>query len=303
MTTEVTQISEQLHKLSKVRLHFIYAVLIDTGVLPRPLAFIPYDCHEDKIRHVIFHLTHDQMRGHALLSNIKFMLDNDFHPTIPEQNFEWIDLKNHRQCIYFWLYIRSLKPPAALVQTDRWGNEITIYDNLGLPPMPSSAKTCIELAKDFLYIWNVDQTTKIHFIQESRLAWEKASKFKHKMLKNLQKDIPELTLWFDEYSYKNFLFSLPKIEINTFSEKLPLVLAKIDSWNTPDTQKIVALDKAYNSMAGKKFKQKPTDQRGANFWLGADQIRMISQIAKQKKMSERDALLSLINDAYIKIDT
>ena len=231
------------------------------------------------------------------------MLDNFSSLKIPEQNFEWIDPKNHRQCIFFWLFIQSIPTQGELLKVDKWDRVINVYSDLGLPPTPSSAKTCLELVRDFFYLWNIDQTTKINFIYEAKLEWEKVSRFKHKTLKKLEKDIPELTEWFDENSTKYLSFNLYKIEIKTFAEKLPLVLAKIDSWRVPDSVKTVSLDKAYAAIAGKKYKQKPSDQKGANFWLGAEQIRMLSQIAKKKKMSEKDTLLSLINDAYIKIET
>jgi hypothetical protein len=303
MTPEVEQICEKLSKLSNVNLHLVYIRVLARNLIPPPPMVIPYHCCEDKVKALSFYLAQDSYQAQTLFNEVKFMLDDFSSSKIPEQNFEWIDPKNHRQCIFFWLLIQSILTQGIFLKMDRWGNVISVYSDLGLPPTPSSAKTCLELARDFFYLWDIDQTTKINFIYNAKLEWEKASKFKHRTLKKLEKDIPELTAWFDENSTKYLPFNLYKIEIKTFAEKLPLVLAEIDSWLVPQSEKTVSLDKAYTAMAGKKYKQKPSDQKGANFWLGAEQIRMISQIAQKKKMSERDTLLSLISDAYIKTET
>ncbi|TXH96987.1 MAG: hypothetical protein E6Q75_06030 [Rheinheimera sp.] len=301
MTKKVTEICENLEKLSHEKLHLVYIRTLNTGLIPKLPIEIPYNCNADKISHLKFHMSQDSLQAKALFDYVESIM-KIFHEPIPEQNFEWIDPKNQRQCIYLWLFIQTIPTLGILQKTDKWGRVINAYPDLSMPSSPSCAKTCLELAKDFFNLWNMDQPTRIEAIEQAKLGWIKASKFKHKMIKNLEKGIPELTSWFENYSAKYSLPNLSNIEMATFAEKLPLVLAKIDMWNITDSEKIVILNKAYNAMASQKFKQKPDDQKGANFWLGATHIRMISHIAKKKKMSERDILLSLINDAYIKTE-
>lgn len=291
------QIRTQLNSLSDANLHLIYIDVLELLQIPEPSIAINYYNREDKIAFLCSHLNNATKQGEILLDYLALALKEHSSWAVPKQLFEWIDSQNHRQCIFFWIFIQ----PILSEKKDYFGQPISRYATFGMPISPSNAKRCLELAIDFFNVWKVDHSIKIDAIFQARAAWERASKFKHKMLRKLENDSPELTTWFDDNSKKYLSFDLCQLlEISTFEEKLPLVLAKIDAWNVPDAQKTVSLDKAYSAMAGKKFRQKSADQKGANFWLGAEQVRMISLIAKNKKMSERDTLLSLISDAYIK---
>lgn len=139
-------------------------------------------------------------------------------------------------------------------------------------------------------------------LRELRHKWELSTKFKHKMLKALEQDDDQVTQWFWEYSRRfagNFLNFY--INFDTFREKLSLVQAMCDRLELADSDKTLAFNKAYSAFHAKKFKEKPKNLKGANFWLGPEQIRMLNEIAWRKKLSEKDALYSLVNDAYLKI--
>tara|TARA_R110000796_G_scaffold102044_14_gene210921 strand:- start:1016 stop:1918 length:903 start_codon:yes stop_codon:yes gene_type:complete len=286
----------KLKNLSDDDLNFLFVrITMNSGAHPLES---PLQSNEAKINHIL-HIRPTNMAQETVVDNILNQRDNS---KIPKEHLDWIDPDNHRQCIYIWLFINNLYRPAESAQTDMWGNTMTVYQEHYLALNPISASNCYDLSVHFFYIWNTGLNDKINWLSSIKQSWEGHMQFSHKMLKFIEKDNDDISIWLLNYLFQRY-DSLPKnvSPIETFKEKLNLVQATIDQWSIFPAEKTIALNKAYTAAHGKKFKSKPKHLKGANFWLGAEQVRMLTEIADKKKIAQKDVLNSLINEKYIQV--
>jgi len=293
----VSELEATLRKLDPIDLHFVYIRLI----FERLIEHNPYVLTDDiKLDQIIWLLKDRNI--YNIQQVILGFLDQRESALIPKIHTEWIDANNERLCIFLWVSLLRIYPPEELTWFDRWGIKMSHYQIHLMPMKPSSAASCLKLVLDFFYVFSSPCAIKIDLLNKLRQDWEQAAKFKHKMFKALEQGNDQITRWFWEYSIRfpgrflNF-----RLDFETFAEKLSLVQALCDSLELPEADKSLILNKAYSAYHAKKFKEKPKNLKGANFWLGPEQIRMLNEIAWRKKLSEKDALYSLVNDAYLKI--
>jgi hypothetical protein len=146
-----------------------------------------------------------------------------------------------------------------------------------------------------------DEATKIEQVRYLRTMWETREKFRHKLVKKITKNSNEISDWLYGQVAKANLFNFDKLSYSSFQEKSELLIAVILASEFNELELTALLDRIYNSYSQKKFQEKPADQKGANMWLSSEQIRMLKSISKHKKLSEKDSLSALINDAYLKL--
>jgi hypothetical protein len=295
MTEKISTLKSTLLNLDENDLHFLYIRLILDGHIAHGIRTLTND---DKINQILqFAGNYDYV---AKQNIVKDILASRGGARVPESSIDWIDPTNERLCIFLWISASITLPPKQIAKYDRWGSPISNYEIHLMPLKPSNSSSCLKYFHDFLYVFYRPVSVKIEILNEARLQWEKATKFNHKMLKALDVNNDQVTRWFWTYSHKFLGNRIHSLDFDTFKERLPLVQAMWDKWEVSESDKIIALNKAYSAFHAKKFKEKPTNLKGANFWLGPEQIRMLNEIASRKKLSEKDALHSLVNDAYLK---
>lgn len=298
MQNNVETLRSTLLQLDTVDLHFIYIrVVFAVGVANQVAMNHDFEKIEFILRVV-------QNNSASVTEHfIKTMLDAREPMKGYKKNTEWVDPTNKRLCIFLWLSALKYSPTRQLNQSgvsDLFGNKERLYDLYQMPNNPSNSSQCFEFFDAFLYI--IDNIPlKIQLIDQIRARWEQETQFKHKMLKALEIDDVQVTQWIWEYSSRIPGFQFNAINFNTFKEKLPLIQAFYDKLDINNSDKILVLNKAYSAFHAKKFKQKSKNIKGANFWLGPEQVRRLNAIASQKKLSEKDALYSLIEDNYLKL--
>lgn len=295
MDNLVSELEVTLRKLVPLDLHFLYINLVFRKYIQHNPSVMTDDI---KIGQIIWVAKNNSESIEAVILEI---LDKRESSAIPPIETEWIDPKNERLCVFLWLSLLNVYPPEEAAWLDRWGGKMTNYQIHLMPMKPSSAASCLRLFLDFLYVFHRTLDVKLDLLNEFRNEWERVSKFKHKMLKALEINDNQVTRWFWAYSFKSLGNRIYSLDFDTFKEKLPFVQALYDISGLTDSDKIIALNKTYSAFHAKKFKEKPINLKGANFWLGPEQIRMLNEIASKKKLSEKDALHSLVNDAYLKL--
>lgn len=299
MKNLVDKLEVTLRKLDPVDLHFLYMRLVfKGGYIEQSLTEVADNIKMSQIMWLA------ENRDFAdIEAVIREILDSREYAILPQTATEWIDPKNKRLCVFLWLSLLRKFPPEEFSWYDRWGRQLSHYQMHLMPMKPSSAESCLKFFLDFFYIFTQPVSFKLAVLNELRYEWEQTAQFKHKMLKALGEDNDLVTRWFWEYSTRlpsrsmNFV-----LDFETFKDKLSLVQVVCDSLTIPVADKILALNKAYSAFHAKKFKEKPKNLKGANFWLGPEQIRMLNEIACKKKISEKDALRSLVHDAYLKLN-
>jgi hypothetical protein len=296
MSIENLKLKKKLEDLNDLDLHFLYTRLLQFKWIFLQENTTSVTSNEEKISRILHHhnyAQHDRVSFEVAVDEILSQRDRS---KIPKENLDWIDPSNYRQCVFIWMAISNFSTPNK----DNWARVVSDYKIHLMALEPSTPSNCHNLTIDFMYIWSVSLDNKLTWLASLRSQWQEIAEFKHKMLKFIEKGNDETSAWIISYlSSKSKTFPNVQLFFNTFKEKKPLALALIDSWNIPDAEKTIALDKAYTAAHGKKFNGKPKNLKGANFWLGAEQVRMLSEIAKKKKLSEKDLLNSLINDTYL----
>lgn len=296
----VSELETTLRELDSVDLHFVYVRLVAKGFIHYNISYVSDAKKLDDIIS-IFKYSMNANIDQIILG----ILNERATAVMPKAETEWIDVKNERLCVFLWLSVQKISPkyfPPDIYLYNQQNRSNNCYPSHLMPMNPSNAASCIQLVFDFFYIHTAPLDLKIQGLRKLRQDWEKTNKFKHKMLKALEQDNDQVTQWFWEYSRRlPAELSYIPIDFDTFREKLRLVQAFCDCLNLEDADKTLALNKAYSAFHAKKFKEKPKNLKGANFWLGPEQIRMLNEIAWRKKLSEKDALYSLVNDAYLKI--
>lgn len=294
LENSVSSLEATLRKLNSIDIHFVYTGAVFANFFNHKVENLS---DEMKLNEIISALKSGF--NHTMPTIILNILNQRESAKIEQTETEWIDIKNERLCVFLWLSLQKTHTPY---ETTIFPIQQSDYQSHLMPMRPPSAAACLKLFLDFFYVFSAPMHIKIQRLRELRNKWEQVNKFKHKMLKVLEQDNDQVTQWFWEYS-KRFQGNLLNIYIDfyTFRDKLNLVQAICDGLNLADADKTLALNKAYSAFHAKKFKEKPKNLKGANFWLGPEQIRMLNEIAWRKKLSEKDALYSLVNDAYLKI--
>jgi hypothetical protein len=296
MSIDNFEFKKKLEDLNDLDLHFLYTRLLQYHWLVLRENQTSITSNEEKISRILNHQNYAHRKRLNFEVSVDEILSQRVSSKIPKENLDWIDPSNYRQCIFVWIVIRNIFTPSI----GGLFKYISDYEDHLMTLEPSTASRCCNLALNFMYIWSLNLDYKLQKIAELERHWQQNVAFKHKMLKFIEKGNDETSAWLISYLSCRYQ-SFPKVHLffNTFKEKKPLTLALIDSWFIPDAEKTIALDKAYTAAHGKKFNGKPKNLKGANFWLGAEQVRMLSEIAKKKKLSEKDLLNSLINDTYL----
>jgi hypothetical protein len=296
MSIENLKFKKKLEDLNDLDLHFLYTRLLQYQWLVLRENQTSITSNEEKISRILNHQNYAHRDRGSFEVPVDHILSQRDSSKIPKENLDWIDPSNYRQCVFIWMAISNFSTP---IQKD-WARVVSDYEIHLMALEPSTSSNCHNLTIDFMYIWSVSLDNKLRWLASLRSKWQEIAGFKHKMLKFIEKGNDETSAWLISYfSYRYQIFPKVHLFFNTFKEKQPLALALIDSWNISDAEKTIALDKAYTAAHGKKFNEKPKNLKGANFWLGAEQVRMLSEIAKKKKLSEKDLLNSLINDTYL----
>lgn len=221
-----------------------------------------------------------------------------------DHHFGWLSQNNHKQVIYTWLLLTSSTAftlpqlPAVRYRNSRL---LLTYSEILLPEAPVSVQECFKYIHLYFQITGYSEANKIDQALYLRKSWENIEKFKHKLLKKITKNSNEISDWLYGQLEKVNLFNFGKLSYSSFQEKSELLIAAILASEFRELELTALLDRIYNSYSQKKFQEKPADQKGANMWLSSEQIRMLKSISKHKKLSEKDSLSALINDAYLKL--
>lgn len=295
-----SEISEKLHKLSDEELHLVYLRTPSNNYENEDNKKFDFNVRLEKIDAILKSIKRSSPGRQASFWDIteKLLAESAFNKEL----LNWISKDEAHICIFSWLYISNMqegeikKSRFALVHSD--------YNKLLLPRSPSCADECYKLIHSFFYLWNVSESTKINLLNLMKASYQNARGFKHKMLNHLKKFSEAESEWLMGYMNTHYGLSGPMPDtglFHTFKEKNILLFAYLDLCINNVDNKIIYLNRVYSAYHAKKFKEKPKNLKGANFWLGPEQIRMLNEIAWRKKLSDKDALYSLVNDAYLKI--
>lgn len=234
--------------------------------------------------------------------------------TISENYFNWIDQDNPRQCYFVWSVARlttfslydkdQLSAKDFIVDTKplrlkRFRTDYTKY-NL-LTQNPCNSLDCKENLVSFIHIWDKTLEFKIEYMECLKEKWKEVNQFNHKIFKHLSQDNTEHTKWFWNYLLDNTETPHSFLSPMADSEYLPCARAIFDIWPESSAEKTLILNKAYNAFHSKKFKLKPEREKGANIWLGADEMNQLLEISNKKGISPKLTLKRLINLEFAKI--
>lgn len=221
-----------------------------------------------------------------------------------DSHFGWLCQNNHKQVIYTWLLLTSFTPPSPPQLPAAPNRDIGFlytYSEISLPEAPVSVQECFKYIHLYFQMTDYDEATKIEQVRSLRNMWENRERFRHKLLKKITKNSTEISDWIYGQLSKTNLFHFHNLSFSSFQEKSELLIAVILASKFNELELSALLDRIYNAYSQKKFQEKPVDQKGANMWLSSEQIRMLKSISKHKKLSEKDSLSALINDAYLKL--
>ena len=307
MTVHISWRSK-LNLKEKRRLDYVYSYLVVEGKIScNQDTQAPAD--EQKIQRIEqyfaknFHSENDRLQfAMSILSHYAYV-------SIPEKCFDWIDVKNARQCYLLWSVIKRM-PPSNVIKY--YAPELfpspgnpdasapSEYDKLNLPAQPSNAADCKAYLINFFQIMDLPKQSKIDQIDALKSVWKIANQFNHKIFKHLNQDNVEHSKWFWNYLIDHLGVPCWYLKPVNDSEYLPCARAIFDAWQESTAAKILALDKAYSAFHSKKFKLKPAREKGANIWLGADEMNQLTVIAEKKGISVKLLLKRLINSEFIK---
>lgn len=229
---------------------------------------------------------------------------------LPDNTFDWIDLKNPRQCYFVWLLVRlldfplsdDLQPSDLIINTSKIrGSRTREYDKFDLANKPSNALECKKIIIFLFFLLPDSNEFKNGILDNFKRKWKEVEKLNHKIFNHIDHVNQEHAKWFWSYLTSNIGIPSWYLEPMKDSEYFPCARAVLDIWEQSIEGKTLALDKAYHAFHSKKFKLKPEKERGANIWLGADEKNQLAEIAKKKGISEKLALKRLINVEFTKI--
>lgn len=300
---------KKLNLKNKNKLHFIHRYLLSKNIIPYPNSIQDYP--EDQIvRDIEFYFNNTYSSNTERLDRATYLDELYTSTSISEKNFDWIDENNPRQCYYIWASIRLIsiaKEGAINVQdiiVDVTRRPTLFhkkeYEKYILIKNPGNGPECREYIINFFHMWNIPQRLKTDYLDCLKDNWRNANQFKHKIFKHLNPDNLEHTKWFWNYLVDTAGVPCWFLSPVTDSEYLHCARAIFDIWPESSAEKTLTLNRAYSSFHSKKFKLKPEKERGANVWLGADEMNQLTEIAGKKGISVKLMLKRLINSEFIK---
>lgn len=245
---------------------------------------------------------------------------------LPDVELDWIETKDTRLCYYAWMKISSTDyfchPPKTLqlgnsqqsnnyIHTEkssiiRWAEEtnkfcLNEYEKFGLCLNPTSAKECKSLIRLYFDTIHQAKDNKIHAINLIKSEWATAKEFKHKILKDKNTECIDKMRWLYGYIVERMKIT-PSFPIPINKKEIPgFVIAFIDNLRLSQAEKIVLLDKAYNALHSKQFKEKEESLRGGNLWLGAEEYHKLIKISEKSKQDKKLSLKLIIDAEYRKL--
>lgn len=258
---------------------------------------------------------------------LKLLDENYKNEFLPDSELDWIEIKNPRLCYYVWMKISTVDyfsiPPQEMLSgyilensklnkhTEkssiiRWAEEtrnvfVTQYANLGLSVQPTSAEECKSLIRLYFDTVSKRKELKIDALNLIKSDWTTTKDLKHKILKDKNIENIDKMRWLYGYIFERMKIarSIP-IPIN--EKEIPgFVMAFIDNLRLSPAEKTLLLDKAYNALHSKKFKEKEESLRGGNLWLGADEYHKLIKISEKTKQDKKLSLKLIIDAEYRKL--
>lgn len=304
LTYNRDKVLRKIQEMSAEKLHFFYIKMLGWNLISE--IYRPLGLYETSLKMTAMSEAVSKMAEDA--TNILFdRFYKDWATSkLHDSHFGWLSQNNHKQVIYTWLLLTSSTSftspqlPAAPASNPNARLFLT-YSETSLPEAPVSVQECFKYIHLYFQMTEFDEATKVEQVRYLRTMWETREKFRHKLVKKITKNSSEISDWLYGQLAKTNLFNFDKLSYSSFQEKSELLIAVILASEYNELELTALLDRIYNSYSQKKFQEKPADQKGANMWLSSEQIRMLKSISKHKKLSEKDSLSALINDAYLKI--
>ncbi len=233
---------------------------------------------------------------------------------LSNEDLNWIDKKDSRQCYWLWSYLYSLYEPQFHYYNPRRPSipspldvvtshkyTTTLYNHLELPNSPFSPEDKYQAIILYLDLWPADNYRKKAFNKHLKEQWQKI-KTQDKQFKWLNSSNHAQAEWSWKYLQNYSKVNLTEdIQFTGRDQDLHwATLAAIDLWDASVDSKELFIIKMKKAWSQKKHRDGLKGKKAYNFVLSNTIKNKLNRLAKHNDSKLNETLEKLINSEFEK---